>query len=85
MKTEQQQQRIIVLGGGSAGWMTANLLQLQLGAKGFDITVIESPSIGIIGVGEGSTPQLTVFFDLLNKGCVISKGALYYQMKKLVS
>ena len=47
MKTEQQQQRIIVLGGGSAGWMTANLLQLQLGAKGFDITVIESPSIGI--------------------------------------
>lgn len=67
MKTEQQQQqRIIVLGGGSAGWMTANLLQLQLGAKGFDITVIESPSIGIIGVGEGSTPQLKVFFDLLN-------------------
>lgn len=60
-----QKQHIIVLGGGSAGWMTANLLQLQLGPKGFDISVIESPTIGIIGVGEGSTPQLKVFFEQL--------------------
>lgn len=62
---KRAKQHIIVLGGGSAGWMTANLLQLQLGPKGFCITVIESPTIGIIGVGEGSTPQLKMFFDLL--------------------
>lgn len=58
-------QIITVVGGGSAGWMTANLLHNQLHQHGFTIRVIESPSIGIIGVGEGSTPQLKVFFDIL--------------------
>ena len=56
---------IIVLGGGTAGWMSANLLHLKLAPLGYNITVIESDDIGIIGVGEGSTPQLKVFFDLL--------------------
>ena len=60
-----KQQTIVILGGGTAGWMTANLLHLQLAPQGFTIRVIESPDIGIIGVGEGSTPQLKVFFDLL--------------------
>ena len=58
-------QIITVVGGGSAGWMTANLLHHQLHQHGFVIKVIESPSIPIIGVGEGSTPQLKVFFDIL--------------------
>ena len=57
-------QIITVVGGGSAGWMTANLLHHQLHQHGFVIKVIESPSIPIIGVGEGSTPQLKVFFDI---------------------
>jgi hypothetical protein len=56
---------VIVLGGGTAGWMTANLLQRRWGAGGTKITLIESPDIGIIGVGEGSTPQLKAFFDTL--------------------
>lgn len=60
-----KQQTIVILGGGTAGWMTANLLHLQLAKHGFKVLVIESPEIGIIGVGEGSTPQLKVFFDLL--------------------
>jgi tryptophan 6-halogenase len=54
---------VVVLGGGSAGWMTACLLAQEWGAR--NITVIESPEIGIIGVGEGSTPQLKAFFDHL--------------------
>jgi hypothetical protein len=58
-------QTITVVGGGSAGWMTANLLHHQLHQHGFTIRLIESPSIGIIGVGEGSTPQLKVLFDIL--------------------
>ncbi len=57
--------RFVVLGGGSAGWMTACLLQQHFGAKGGSVTVVESPEIGIIGVGEGSTPQLKAFFDQL--------------------
>ena len=56
---------IVVLGGGTAGWMTASLLQKQWQHLGIKITVVESPDIGIIGVGEGSTPLLKVFFDSL--------------------
>ena len=61
----KKNKNIIVLGGGTAGWMSANLLHLKLAPLGYRITVIESDDIGIIGVGEGSTPQLKVFFDLL--------------------
>jgi hypothetical protein len=56
---------VIILGGGTAGWMTANLLQRRWGPHGTKVTLIESPEIGIIGVGEGSTPQLKAFFDEL--------------------
>jgi hypothetical protein len=65
--------KLLVLGGGTAGWMAANILNHYLGAKNatklnqepWQICVIESPQVGIIGVGEGSTPQLKKFFDLL--------------------
>jgi 2-polyprenyl-6-methoxyphenol hydroxylase-like FAD-dependent oxidoreductase len=56
---------VVVLGGGSAGWITACLLHHQWHARGGSVTVVESPEIGIIGVGEGSTPQLKAFFDHL--------------------
>ncbi|GAA4035319.1 tryptophan halogenase family protein [Parerythrobacter jejuensis] len=56
---------VVVLGGGSAGWITACLLHQQWAEKGGSVTVVESPEIGIIGVGEGSTPQLKAFFDQL--------------------
>jgi tryptophan halogenase len=58
---------IIIAGGGAAGWLTACYLQRALGARatgtGFgadvpSITVIESPDIGIIGVGEGTFPTI---------------------------
>ena len=57
--------RVVVLGGGSAGWITACLLHHEWAAKGGSITLVESADIGIIGVGEGSTPQLKAFFDHL--------------------
>ena len=56
---------ILILGGGTAGWMTANLLAKKWQQYNFKITLVESPSIGIIGVGEGSTPKLKDFFDEL--------------------
>lgn len=55
---------IVILGGGTAGWMAANLLAHHLGPA-VAVTVVESPDIGIVGVGEGSTPQLKAFFDTL--------------------
>lgn len=61
--TNSQTKKIVIVGGGTAGWITANLMVKNLGPLGFDITLVESPDIGVIGVGEGSTPQMKLFFD----------------------
>jgi flavin-dependent dehydrogenase len=57
--------RIVILGGGTAGWIAANLMAKHWENQGFDITVVESPNIGTIGVGEGSTPPLKGFMDAI--------------------
>jgi tryptophan halogenase len=54
---------IVVVGGGSAGWLTA--LAAQRSYPTLNITVIESKDIGILGAGEGSVPHLVKFFDYL--------------------
>lgn len=61
----QNRTKIVILGGGTAGWIAANLMASNWQNKAIDITLLESPDIGIIGVGEGSTPQLKAFFDHL--------------------
>ena len=55
---------IVIVGGGSAGWITASLLIHYLGTN-HDITLIESPDVPTIGVGEGSTPHLVKLFSTL--------------------
>jgi len=50
-------QRILIVGGGSAGWLCAAYLAKMFGASK-DITLVEAPEIGAIGVGEGSFPSL---------------------------
>jgi hypothetical protein len=57
--------KIVIVGGGTAGWMTALIFARSLLHRGVEITLIESPTVGIIGVGEGSTPWLRGFFDSL--------------------
>ncbi len=56
---------VVIVGGGTAGWMTALILARSLIERGVQITLLESPTVGIIGVGEGSTPWLRGFFDSL--------------------
>lgn len=58
--------KIVIAGGGTAGWMCALIMARQWMSKGFQIALIESPEVGIIGVGEGSTPALKTFFDSLD-------------------
>lgn len=57
--------RIVIVGGGTAGWMAANLFAHHLADANVHIQLIESPDIGTVGVGEGSTPTLKRFFETL--------------------
>lgn len=56
---------IVIVGGGTAGWMAASILLHAWKDQGVQITLVESDDIGIIGVGEGSTPALRKFFGYL--------------------
>lgn len=57
-------QSIVILGGGTAGWMTAVLFAHRWPSA--NIHLIESSDIPTVGVGEGSTPYLKNLFDQLN-------------------
>ncbi|AGM07919.1 tryptophan halogenase family protein [Amycolatopsis keratiniphila] len=58
-------ENVLVLGGGTAGWMTAAYLGKALGET-VTVTVLEAPGIPRIGVGEATVPNLQrVFFDFL--------------------
>ncbi|WP_066808529.1 tryptophan halogenase family protein [Sphingomonas asaccharolytica] len=53
--------RVIIVGGGTAGWLSAGYLAKRLGADlpgGVAITLVESKEIGILGVGEGTFPTI---------------------------
>jgi len=52
---------IVVVGGGTAGWLTAGVIAARHQGRmkaGFTVTLVESPNIPIIGVGEGTWPTL---------------------------
>lgn len=57
--------KILILGGGTAGWMTAALFAHGWQRHNIEITLLESAAIGTIGVGEGSTPKMRRFFERL--------------------
>ena len=55
-------QNIVIVGGGTAGWLTAGVIaarhQGRIQKGNFSVTLIESPNVPIIGVGEGTWPTL---------------------------
>jgi tryptophan halogenase len=61
---QKQKTRVIILGGGTAGWMTAAALVNQLGPM-CEVRLIESEEIGIVGVGEATLPHIRFFVESL--------------------
>ena len=52
---------IVIVGGGTAGWLTAGILAAEHNAnqsEGISVTLVESPQVSTIGVGEGTWPTM---------------------------
>jgi len=71
---------IVIVGGGTAGWMTACAVSRYLGRTVCKIVLIESEEIGPIGVGEATIPPITKFINSLgisNADMINATGATF--------
>ncbi|MFM2287020.1 MAG: hypothetical protein RL684_163, partial [Pseudomonadota bacterium] len=56
---------VVIVGGGTSGWMTAASLSHRLGKLGLAVTLVESSQIATIGVGEATVPAIRRYFKSL--------------------
>ncbi len=63
--SDNKVRRVLIVGGGTAGWMTAAALSHGLRGTGVRIELIESEAIGTVGVGESTVPHIRYFNQTL--------------------
>jgi 2-polyprenyl-6-methoxyphenol hydroxylase-like FAD-dependent oxidoreductase len=56
--------KVVILGGGTAGWMTAAALSHTFGGA-VEVVLVESDAIGTVGVGEATIPPIRVFHQMI--------------------
>src|SRR3954471_22076245 len=61
---EERKTRVVIVGGGTAGWMTAAAVAKLLPRKA-EVHLVESEAIGIVGVGEATLPHIRAFNERL--------------------
>ncbi|MGN6376419.1 MAG: tryptophan halogenase family protein [Sphingomonas sp.] len=73
---------IVIVGGGTAGWMAAALLSHRLKRQGIAITVVESSAIGTVGVGEATTPAIRDYFQAagLDEAAVMKASSATFKL-----
>lgn len=62
--TMQPVKKVVIVGGGTAGWMAAASISKLIG-RDLDISLIESDAIGTVGVGEATIPTMITLHQLL--------------------
>ena len=58
--------KVVIVGGGTAGWLTAGVIAAEHNAKsetGLQVTLVESPEVNTVGVGEGTWPTMRETLD----------------------
>ena len=63
--TDNRIRSILIVGGGTAGWMAAATARARAQGRPLRICVVESPDIGTVGVGEATIPPIRTFNSLL--------------------
>lgn len=58
---ERPIKRVVIAGGGTAGWMTAAAISKMMSGAGVSVTLVESEAIGTVGVGEATIPPIIKF------------------------